>query len=141
MRSLRLLAAVSLLLSSLSLAAQKTYSAILLARNEHPAVRSAAELMAKSLGIPANRIRIESRSGEPRGGEIVLAVAPVESKGKSPLAESIRGDGYAIRFSPGGGATIHGRSEEHTSELQSRVDLVCRLLLEKKKSITSIGLT
>src|SRR5438105_9589569 len=29
----------------------------------------------------------------------------------------------------------HGllRSEEHTSELQSRVDLVCRLLLEKKK--------
>src|SRR5438105_5902783 len=26
-----------------------------------------------------------------------------------------------------------GRSEEHTSELQSRVELVCRLLLEKKK--------
>src|SRR5438105_7212195 len=26
------------------------------------------------------------------------------------------------------------RSEEHTSELQSRVDLVCRLLLEKKKT-------
>src|SRR2546421_5785678 len=29
-----------------------------------------------------------------------------------------------------------GRSEEHTSELQSRSDLVCRLLLEKKKNIT-----
>src|SRR5690349_22307179 len=28
------------------------------------------------------------------------------------------------------------RSEEHTSELQSRRDLVCRLLLEKKKIIT-----
>src|SRR5438105_8674032 len=28
---------------------------------------------------------------------------------------------------------IATRSEEHTSELQSRVDLVCRLLLEKKK--------
>src|SRR2546428_5965667 len=27
----------------------------------------------------------------------------------------------------------HRRSEEHTSELQSRSDLVCRLLLEKKK--------
>src|SRR5436190_6919181 len=27
----------------------------------------------------------------------------------------------------------HGRSEEHTSELQSHSDLVCRLLLEKKK--------
>src|SRR3989440_9155320 len=29
------------------------------------------------------------------------------------------------------------RSEEHTSELQSRSDLVCRLLLEKKKRILS----
>src|SRR5260370_9831257 len=27
----------------------------------------------------------------------------------------------------------HGRSEEHTSELQSHLNLVCRLLLEKKK--------
>src|SRR5207249_12314533 len=33
-----------------------------------------------------------------------------------------------------GGVTLMGsRSEEHTSELQSRFDLVCRLLLEKKK--------
>src|SRR5207247_6348662 len=30
---------------------------------------------------------------------------------------------------------MNKRSEEHTSELQSRVDLVCRLLLEKKKKI------
>src|SRR3989440_1991150 len=30
-------------------------------------------------------------------------------------------------------ARAKGRSEEHTSELQSRSDLVCRLLLEKKK--------
>src|SRR2546428_10320299 len=29
--------------------------------------------------------------------------------------------------------TVRSRSEEHTSELQSRSDLVCRLLLEKKK--------
>src|SRR3712207_7704443 len=32
-------------------------------------------------------------------------------------------------------ASIKGRSEEHTSELQSRQYLVCRLLLEKKKII------
>src|SRR2546429_6390425 len=31
-------------------------------------------------------------------------------------------------------AAIHLRSEEHTSELQSRLHLVCRLLLEKKKN-------
>src|SRR2546422_3725025 len=30
-----------------------------------------------------------------------------------------------------------GRSEEHTSELQSRLHLVCRLLLEKKKNTAS----
>src|SRR5699024_12831068 len=34
-------------------------------------------------------------------------------------------------------ATGSLRSEEHTSELQSRFDLVCRLLLEKKKKYTS----
>src|SRR2546422_4335120 len=32
-----------------------------------------------------------------------------------------------------GGAGHRARSEEHTSELQSRLHLVCRLLLEKKK--------
>src|SRR2546430_5509996 len=31
-------------------------------------------------------------------------------------------------------ATIYTRSEEHTSELQSQSNLVCRLLLEKKKN-------
>src|SRR5687768_18362779 len=36
---------------------------------------------------------------------------------------------------PAGGTT--DRSEEHTSELQSRLHLVCRLLLEKKKKITN----
>src|SRR5690625_5629783 len=34
-------------------------------------------------------------------------------------------------------AALAGRSEEHTSELQSRGHLVCRLLLEKKKKYTA----
>src|SRR5699024_1192184 len=38
-------------------------------------------------------------------------------------------NGYTL----GGGLELALRSEEHTSELQSRFDLVCRLLLEKKK--------
>src|SRR2546428_8511314 len=37
-----------------------------------------------------------------------------------------------------GKTTLLRRSEEHTSELQSRSDIVCRLLLEKKKSHTDI---
>src|SRR2546422_4479572 len=35
----------------------------------------------------------------------------------------------------------HPRSEEHTSELQSRLHLVCRLLLEKKKKKTKQTIT
>src|SRR5437868_12610678 len=41
-----------------------------------------------------------------------------------------------VSWSATAGATgyfVYERSEEHTSELQSRFDLVCRLLLEKKK--------
>src|SRR5436853_4446638 len=34
---------------------------------------------------------------------------------------------------------VAGRSEEHTSELQSLRHLVCRLLLEKKRTITSLS--
>src|SRR5690606_40893288 len=34
-------------------------------------------------------------------------------------------------------STLYHRSEEHTSELQSRENLVCRLLLEKKKRSTN----
>src|SRR5438067_7297149 len=36
---------------------------------------------------------------------------------------------------------LRWRSEEHTSELQSRFDLVCRLLLEKKKSTATFSLS
>src|SRR3712207_7699358 len=41
--------------------------------------------------------------------------------------------GRALRARRGDGAQTPVRSEEHTSELQSRQYLVCRLLLEKKK--------
>src|SRR2546430_11041639 len=38
-----------------------------------------------------------------------------------------------VRTVADGGASFYFRSEEHTSELQSQSNLVCRLLLEKKK--------
>src|SRR2546422_7523880 len=41
----------------------------------------------------------------------------------------------ALAQGPPRWAGAAGRSEEHTSELQSRLHLVCRLLLEKKKKI------
>ena len=48
------------------------------------------------------------------------------------MLHTIPGDYATALFVGGEGTSI--RSEEHTSELQSLVNLVCRLLLEKKKS-------
>src|SRR2546422_4529942 len=51
------------------------------------------------------------------------------------VARHLPCDGGRLRIAlaAGRGAAVR-RSEEHTSELQSRLHLVCRLLLEKKKS-------
>src|SRR5688572_31749754 len=55
-------------------------------------------------------------------------------------ADRIPGGGAAVRRrvlaarAAGRGAALQSRSEEHTSELQSQSNLVCRLLLEKKKN-------
>src|SRR5260370_10367738 len=48
-----------------------------------------------------------------------------------PTSEATRAD--AVRC----GIPLTTRSEEHTSELQSHLNIVCRLLLEKKKTATS----
>src|SRR5206468_12826386 len=55
------------------------------------------------------------------------------------VAAALAADDYGLDdLKPGEGFGAHrGRSEEHTSELQSRSDLVCRLLLEKKKNLAS----
>src|SRR5438105_12625804 len=56
------------------------------------------------------------------------------SPGSAPVpGEARAGDSPRATGNRGTLAAPHNRSEEHTSELQSRVDLVCRLLLEKKK--------
>src|SRR2546422_4903539 len=51
------------------------------------------------------------------------------------IEDLVRERGGAVEARPFGrsGWRAHARSEEHTSELQSRLHLVCRLLLEKKK--------
>src|SRR5690606_41782067 len=53
-----------------------------------------------------------------------------ESGGSQFLAVTKTGTGM---LTLSGTSSYRGRSEEHTSELQSRENLVCRLLLEKKK--------
>src|SRR3989449_2006769 len=62
-----------------------------------------------------------------RLADVVEQHAQHQELGLLHLAEDVRGP-LRLRGRP-----QRGRSEEHTSELQSRLHLVCRLLLEKKK--------
>src|SRR2546430_8364090 len=55
---------------------------------------------------------------------------------RSPQSRRRAGSARRARGSPHPGAQV--RSEEHTSELQSQSNLVCRLLLEKKKTANHV---
>src|SRR5256886_13612996 len=72
-----------------------------------------------------------------------------------PYTTLFRSDRYAIAVIEAGAITMRwkrsrctpsawataARSEEHTSELQSQSNLVCRLLLEKKKRLVTVATT
>src|SRR5882762_7018270 len=68
----------------------------------------------------------EGREGNDRCGRPLLGDQPRRESG---LREG--DDGARVQRARGAGGGV--RSEEHTSELQSHLNLVCRLLLEKKK--------
>src|SRR5206468_12813498 len=73
-------------------------------------------------------------SAKPMSGNLTsISDAMLQNAASDPKNWIHPNGNYAnTRYYPG--AQINaGRSEEHTSELQSRSDLVCRLLLEKKK--------
>src|SRR3712207_7783768 len=66
------------------------------------------------------------------------AVAPAEDRQADAVVEAalrLRSEGAAEERHERADLAGRPRSEEHTSELQSRQYLVCRLLLEKKKTI------
>src|SRR3712207_7671790 len=58
------------------------------------------------------------------GGQALAQQPPGDGRAHQPAAHHDRVEGF-----------VPHRSEEHTSELQSRQYLVCRLLLEKKKTL------
>src|SRR3712207_7822129 len=61
--------------------------------------------------------------------------------GLQGAADGVRARGATVVGDHLGGKRRIGRSEEHTSELQSRQYLVCRLLLEKKKNYLQAALS
>src|SRR5690625_5978016 len=74
-------------------------------------------------------------------GEAYVMVSPPEAEGESPVITAERPEQVITEPDPVRSDVVRAglkvwrdeRSEEHTSELQSRGHLVCRLLLEKKK--------
>src|SRR3989440_8244458 len=56
----------------------------------------------------------------------------LERQELAALTDAMLASGQRLAFDSWGTPRVEKRSEEHTSELQSRSDLVCRLLLEKK---------
>src|SRR5438270_2764968 len=69
--------------------------------------------------LPISALTLEEAAGDLAGGV-------------HPLLD-VDGEREEVRALPGLGPALRRRSEEHTSELQSQSNLVCRLLLEKKK--------
>src|SRR3712207_6971001 len=81
------------------------------------------------------RSAVAGRDARPRGGELQCR-RPLRDAQSRRGGDGLRSLGRAGRSASGrarAARTDHLRSEEHTSELQSRQYLVCRLLLEKKK--------
>src|SRR5690242_21332597 len=73
--------------------------------------------------------RTDQTGQAPRPAEIAGVPDPGEPR---PEPCGARGDAQVTRHGEAQSGADRRRSEEHTSELQSHVNLVCRLLLEKK---------
>ena len=102
---------VAVLLTAVQGIAQSSYRQVIIPKDSHPAVHSAAHIIARNLGINEAAIRMVAHLSRPHPGQIVLVVSgPGNSDEPSllgPKAENIRHDGYIVAFA-NGGALIYG---------------------------------
>src|SRR3712207_8288840 len=89
----------------------------------------------RSTLFPYTTLFQSSSTCTPSGRFSITASAAEQKRSSLPLRRIARLTSSSARS--GRRSCIVTRSEEHTSELQSRQYLVCRLLLEKKKKIHS----
>src|SRR5215813_4781528 len=89
-----------------------------------------ADYIVNPKGLSSAYMMLAFATNPKRRDEIVAAVHPHDGTARAHLLDEAWNPGYhrVIR-------EFERRSEEHTSELQSRPHLVCRLLLEKKKTL------
>src|SRR3712207_7419637 len=92
----------------------------------------------RSTLFPYTTLFRSHRAGQPAPiwDELKHLALPLSEAALAPLRRHENGSGTVTPRSfvaPQGSNQVARRSEEHTSELQSRQYLVCRLLLEKKK--------
>src|SRR2546429_5615743 len=103
-------------------------------RNEYyvPQVLLSARAMYAGLDLLKPLITASAK-GDDYYGVVVIGTAQgdLHDIGKNLVAMMLEGAGFKV-VNLGRDVAPEARSEEHTSELQSRLHLVCRLLLEKK---------
>src|SRR5688572_32660690 len=112
------------------------FTSALCLRSERTAARSrfstasaSGDLAASDPGAIDNRAPITDKMKHGHRGRYLC---PEGAKTNQPKATPWVNDAHK-RASPERAKRLIARSEEHTSELQSQSNLVCRLLLEKKK--------
>src|SRR6267378_4586350 len=88
-------------------------------------------LQRRKLLLPTSYLPVDALPSGPMPERRTILVTDDSSANRDLLAGQLSNLGFWTEAANNGEEAI--RSEEHTSELQSRRDLVCRLLLEKKK--------
>src|SRR3989475_2708733 len=88
----------------------------------------------RACGVHWEEGAAREQTAQPLAGMTVVLTGTLPTLGRDQAKEMLEAAGAKVSGS------VSKRSEEHTSELQSQSNLVCRLLLEKKKNAIEITL-
>src|SRR2546429_9761563 len=110
-------------------------------KQEHEPTKSAAGSRAEKADDGQHRDAAGKRHEQPDPQALGVPGNDTDKRGHERAAQGSKGKHDSAHFSRARPVPLRkpcnqDRSEEHTSELQSRLHLVCRLLLEKKTALT-----